>query len=55
MNRRRSLIHSRRQDAAVEALRERHRGVLEGGGEKLQRRHRERGKIPVRERIVASR
>src|ERR1700678_3097959 len=35
----------------VETLRERHRRVLEGGGEKLQRRHRERGKIPVRERI----
>src|ERR1700678_4585220 len=35
----------------VEALRERHRRVLEGGGEKLRRRHRERGKIPVRERI----
>src|SRR5271154_4186048 len=35
----------------VETLRERHREVLEGGGDKLQRRHRERGKIPVRERI----
>src|SRR5271163_2509555 len=35
----------------VETLRERHRRVLEGGGEKLRRRHRERGKIPVRERI----
>src|SRR5271155_455871 len=35
----------------VKTLRERHGRVLEGGGEKLQRRHRERGKIPVRERI----
>src|SRR5580704_535064 len=35
----------------VATLRERHRQVLTGGGEKLQRRHRERGKIPVRERI----
>ena len=35
----------------IEVLRERHRHVLAGGGEKLQQRHRERGKIPVRERI----
>jgi 3-methylcrotonyl-CoA carboxylase beta subunit len=35
----------------VDELRERRRRVLKGGGEKLQRRHRERGKIPVRERI----
>ena len=35
----------------IETLRDRHRRVLQGGGEKLQRRHRERGKIPVRERI----
>jgi hypothetical protein len=35
----------------VETLRERHRRVLEGVGEKLRRRHRERGKIPVWERI----
>jgi 3-methylcrotonyl-CoA carboxylase beta subunit len=35
----------------IEILRERHRHVLAGGGAKLQRRHRERGKIPVRERI----
>src|ERR1700710_1282444 len=35
----------------VDVLRERHRKVLAGGGEKLQKRHRERGKIPVRERI----
>ena len=35
----------------VDVLRERHRHVLAGGGEKLQLRHRERGKIPVRERI----
>jgi 3-methylcrotonyl-CoA carboxylase beta subunit len=35
----------------IETLRERHRQVLKGGGERLQLRHRERGKIPVRERI----
>lgn len=35
----------------IEVLRERHRHVLAGGGEKLQQRHRDRGKIPVRERI----
>jgi 3-methylcrotonyl-CoA carboxylase beta subunit len=35
----------------IETLRERHSQILRGGGEKLQRRHRERGKIPVRERI----
>jgi 3-methylcrotonyl-CoA carboxylase beta subunit len=35
----------------IEMLRERHRHVLAGGGEKLQQRHRERGKVPVRERI----
>jgi 3-methylcrotonyl-CoA carboxylase beta subunit len=35
----------------IEVLRERHRHVLAGGGAKLQQRHRERGKIPVRERI----
>src|SRR3984957_3928124 len=35
----------------VETLRERHRRVLEGGGEKLRRRHEARGKIPVRDRI----
>jgi 3-methylcrotonyl-CoA carboxylase beta subunit len=35
----------------IEVLRERHRQVLAGGGTKLQQRHRERGKIPVRERI----
>ena len=38
-------------DKLVDVLRERHRHVLAGGGEKLQQRHRERGKIPVRERI----
>ena len=37
--------------ALIETLRERHGRVLAGGGEKLQARHRERGKIPVRERI----
>jgi len=35
----------------VATLRERHRQVLAGGGEKLRRRHIERGKVPVRERI----
>jgi 3-methylcrotonyl-CoA carboxylase beta subunit len=35
----------------IEVLRERHRHVLAGGGAKLQQRHRDRGKIPVRERI----
>ncbi len=35
----------------VEELRARHRTVLAGGGEKLRRRHIERGKIPVRDRI----
>ena len=35
----------------LDTLRERHRDVLAGGGEKLRNRHRERGKIPVRERI----
>ena len=35
----------------IDVLRERHRHVLAGGGDKLQQRHRERGKIPVRERI----
>ena len=32
-------------------LRERHRQVAEGGGERLRRRHEERGKVPVRRRI----
>jgi 3-methylcrotonyl-CoA carboxylase beta subunit len=35
----------------VKTLRERHRHVLAGGGQKLHRRHIERGKIPARERI----
>ena len=35
----------------IEELRERHRRVLLGGGEKLRARHIERGKIPVRQRI----
>ncbi len=37
--------------ALIATLRARHARVLEGGGERLQQRHRERGKIPVRERI----
>jgi 3-methylcrotonyl-CoA carboxylase beta subunit len=35
----------------IYTLRDRHRQVLAGGGEKLRARHIERGKIPVRERI----
>lgn len=35
----------------LDELRARHAHVLAGGGEKLRTRHRERGKIPVRERI----
>jgi 3-methylcrotonyl-CoA carboxylase beta subunit len=35
----------------IDELRERHRHVLAGGGERLRRRHIERGKIPVRDRI----
>jgi 3-methylcrotonyl-CoA carboxylase beta subunit len=48
-----SQFERNRSDYAslIETLRDRHRRVLRGGGEKLQRRHRERGKIPVRERI----
>ncbi len=38
-------------EALVDTLRERHRAVLAGGGERLRARHRDRGKIPVRERI----
>jgi 3-methylcrotonyl-CoA carboxylase beta subunit len=37
--------------ALIQTLRERHAHVLAGGGDKLRARHRERGKIPVRERI----
>jgi 3-methylcrotonyl-CoA carboxylase beta subunit len=35
----------------VEGLRERSAEARRGGGEKAQRRHRERGKLPVRERV----
>jgi 3-methylcrotonyl-CoA carboxylase beta subunit len=35
----------------INELRERHARVIRGGGDKLRQRHRERGKIPVRERI----
>ncbi|MDN3519714.1 carboxyl transferase domain-containing protein [Aquisalimonas lutea] len=38
-------------DALLETLRERHEAVVGGGGEAMMRRHRERGKTPVRERI----
>jgi 3-methylcrotonyl-CoA carboxylase beta subunit len=37
--------------ALVDELRERSAEARRGGGEKAQRRHRERGKLPVRERI----
>ncbi|WP_426440151.1 acyl-CoA carboxylase subunit beta [Bradyrhizobium genosp. P] len=40
-----------RFDALIETLRDEHRGMLEGGGEPLVKRHRTRGKIPVRDRI----
>ena len=35
----------------VEGLRERSAAARRGGGEKAQKRHKERGKLPVRERI----
>src|SRR5689334_2909484 len=35
----------------ITVLRERHGTVVEGGGERLRRRHIERKKIPVRDRI----
>nr|MBA3617753.1 methylcrotonoyl-CoA carboxylase [Rubrobacteraceae bacterium] len=35
----------------TEELREHSAGARRGGGEKAQRRHKERGKLPVRERI----
>jgi acetyl-CoA carboxylase carboxyltransferase component len=37
--------------ALVDELRERSTEARRGGGEKAQQRHRERGKLPVRERI----
>jgi 3-methylcrotonyl-CoA carboxylase beta subunit len=37
--------------ALMDELRERSAGARRGGGEKAQRRHKERGKLPVRERI----
>src|SRR5262245_53503326 len=37
--------------ALIATLRDRHRTVAEGGGERLRKRHEERGKIPVRRRI----
>ena len=40
-----------RFEALVDELRERSAEARRGGGEKAQRRHRERGKLPVRERI----
>jgi 3-methylcrotonyl-CoA carboxylase beta subunit/propionyl-CoA carboxylase len=40
-----------RMTALVTELRERTAAVREGGGEKYLRRHREQGKLPVRERI----
>ena len=38
-------------DALIATLRARHAAVLQGGGERLAARHRERGKVLVRERI----
>jgi 3-methylcrotonyl-CoA carboxylase beta subunit len=38
-------------DAVIQDLRAKHRQILTGGGERLRERHRERNKIPVRERI----
>lgn len=38
-------------DSLIEDLRAKHRHILLGGGEKLRARHRDRKKIPVRERI----
>ena len=37
--------------AVIDELRDRHRRVIAGGGEKLRVRHTDRGKIPVRDRI----
>jgi len=38
-------------DSIIDDLRAKHRHILLGGGEKLRKRHRDRKKIPVRERI----
>src|SRR3982751_2156642 len=38
-------------DALVETLHERQAWALAGGGERMMARHRERGKIPARDRI----
>ena len=43
----------RHHQQSVELLRARLDQVRQGGGEKAMRRHRERGKLPVRERIAA--
>ena len=40
-----------RYEELLATLRTRHREVAGGGGERLRRRHIERGKIPVRQRI----
>ncbi|MGB3447691.1 MAG: carboxyl transferase domain-containing protein [Xanthobacteraceae bacterium] len=40
-----------RFETLVETLRNRHGAVLQGGGEALVKRHRARGKIPVRDRV----
>lgn len=40
-----------RFEALVETLRSRHGTILQGGGEALVKRHRARGKIPVRDRV----
>ena len=38
-------------DGLLRTLRERQGWAVAGGGERMVKRHRERGKIPVRERI----
>ncbi|MBA2533989.1 MAG: methylcrotonoyl-CoA carboxylase, partial [Rubrobacter sp.] len=43
--------NAERFKALMERLREHSAGARRGGGEKAQRRHRERGKLPVRGRI----
>ncbi|HUF48865.1 MAG TPA: carboxyl transferase domain-containing protein [Vicinamibacterales bacterium] len=43
----------RRMDALVAELRARHATVADGGGPKYLERHREQGKMPVRDRIAA--
>jgi acetyl-CoA carboxylase carboxyltransferase component len=46
-------VNRRHHQQAVELLRERLEWVRRGGGEKAMQRHRERGKLPMRERVAA--